>query len=103
MSEEALLVGAVVVRKRDAVGGHVGKTRVAGARESGLGSKMQNVEAGGFDDLVQPVVRVLVDEDQPKAMVRLKFERSEELLQLLYASDRRDDEVERRKLPLHGP
>ena len=64
---------------------------------------MQNVEAGCFDGLVQSVVRVLVDEDQPKAMMRLKFERSEELLQLLHASDRRDDEVERRKLWVHAP
>ena len=64
---------------------------------------MKNVEAGAFDDLVQPVVRILIDEDQPKATMRLKFERSEELLQLLHASDRRDDEVERRKLWVHAP
>ncbi len=103
MREEILVVGAVVVRKRDDVGGHVGETGIAGAREPGLGSKMQNVEAGCFDHLVQPVVRVLVDEDQPKEMMRLELERREEALELLHASDRRDDEVERRKLLVHAP
>ncbi len=64
---------------------------------------MENVEAGGLDHVDQPVVRVLVDEDQPNAMLRLEFERGEEALELLHACDRRDNEVERRKLLVHAP
>ena len=64
---------------------------------------MEDVQPGGVDDRVEPVVGVLVDENQPKALMRLELERREEVLELLHTSDRRDDEVERRKLLVHAP
>ena len=46
------------------------------------------------DDLVEPVVLVLVDEQDPKRRVRLTLERLEQPLQLVRAVDRGDDEIE---------
>ena len=103
MSEETLLVGAVVVGKRHDVRRSVGETRVAGTRKPGLGPKVEDVETRGIHHVVEPVVRVLVDEDQPKALMRLELQCSEKVLELLHATDRGDDEVERRKLLVHAP
>ncbi len=101
MGEEALPVHAVVVRKRDDVGGDVAETGIARPREPRLGAKMEHVQSGCFDDFVQPVVGVLVDDDQAKALMGLELECGEEVLELLHASDRREDEVERGELPVH--
>ncbi len=64
---------------------------------------MEDLQPGGLDDRVESVIGVLVDEDQSKALVRLELECGQEVLELLHASDRRDDEVERRKLLVHAP
>ena len=48
-------------------------------------------------------VVVLVDDDNPQGRVVLSLQRVEEATELVRSSDRRDDEVERRKLPRHGP
>ena len=50
--------------------------------------------------LLQPLVVVLVDDQDPEILVRLAFERSEQSLELLDAPDRRDDKVESHGLTL---
>jgi hypothetical protein len=46
------------------------------------------------DDLVEPAVFVLVDEQHPERRMGLTLERLEQALQLLRAVDRGDDEIE---------
>lgn len=46
------------------------------------------------DDLVEPAVLVLVDEQDPERRMDLTLERLEQALQLLRAVDRGDDEIE---------
>jgi hypothetical protein len=55
------------------------------------------------EDRREAVVVVLVDDDDPQAPVLLGGEGVEEAPQLVGSADRRDDEVERRKLARHGP
>ena len=52
---------------------------------------------------LEPVVAVLVDDENPEAGVRLSAKRVEQPGELVRPADRRDDEVERRKRPRHGP
>ena len=47
--------------------------------------------------------RILVNDDDAHSWISLRLERVEEPSQLVGTTDRRDDEVERRKLPRHGP
>ena len=49
------------------------------------------------------VVFVLIDHKHADARVLLPRERVQEALELLDTAHRRDDEVERRKFPRHGP
>jgi len=46
------------------------------------------------DDLLEPAVLVLVDEQDPERRMGLTFERFEQSLQLLRAVDRGHDEIE---------
>ena len=61
------------------------------------------LDARPCDYLSEPLVVVLVDDDHAQRSISLRLERVEEAAQLVASADRRDDEVERRKLPRHGP
>ena len=50
------------------------------------------------NNIADAIIVVLVDDEDPEARMRMPFERAEEALELVPAADRRDDEVERRKL-----
>ena len=54
-------------------------------------------------DFLKPLVRILVHDDDAHSWISLRLERVEEPSELVGTTDRRDDEVERRKLPRHGP
>jgi hypothetical protein len=49
------------------------------------------------------VALALVDDEHPGVRVALRLQRIEEARERFGAIDRRDDEVERRKLPRHAP
>ncbi len=64
---------------------------------------MEYLEARVLERRSQGVVGVLIDDDYAELPVRLELERREQVIELVDAADRRDDEVERRKLLRHGP
>ena len=65
---------------------------------------MREVEARvRRENRAQPVVPGLVDHADGERTVRLALERVEEPAQVVHASDRRDDEVERREPRRHAP
>ena len=64
---------------------------------------MDDLQAGCLERWSERLVRVLIDDDHPKVRMRLELEGREQLVELAYSADRRDDEVERRKLLRHGP
>ena len=64
---------------------------------------MHELEAPSVSDLRDPLVLVLVDDDHAQRLVALLLDRVEEAAELVRSTHRRDDEVERRKLPRHGP
>ena len=59
---------------------------------------MEYLQARVLEGRSERVVRVLVDDDHAEVLVRLELEGGEQVVELADAADRRDDEVERRKL-----
>ena len=55
------------------------------------------------EDRLETLVLVLVDHEHADAGVLLRADGVEKRGQFVRPPDRRDDEVERRKLPRHGP
>ena len=101
--EQSGRVDAVVVGKRDDVRAHVLERDVPRARQPGLRSQVNELQWPPDEEIVGAQVVVLVDDDNPQGRVVLSLQRVEEATELVRSSDRRDDEVERRKLPRHGP
>jgi hypothetical protein len=60
-------------------------------------------DASVREDGLQASVFVLIDDEDTNARVLLGFDRIEQASELFHTPHRRDDEVERRKLPRHGP
>ncbi len=102
--EQSGRVDAVVVGERDDVCAHVRRARRCG-RATARSSRLQqdDIERASADEIRDPPVVVLVDDDDPQRRIVLRLQRVEEATELVRPPDRRDDEVERRKLPRHGP
>jgi len=101
--EQSGRVDAVVVGEGDQVGAQVPERDVAPAREAAGRLQPRDLEPPFHLDPLDPVVVVLVDNENPQGRVVLGLQRVEEATELVRSPDRRDDEVERRKLPRHGP
>ena len=101
--QQALRVDAVIVRKRDEIRVDETEADVARAREAALGVDARHVDAATADDRLDALVVVLVDDDHAQSLEVLCLDRVEKHGQLVASPRRRDDEVERRKLPRHGP
>ncbi len=101
--EQSGRVDAVVVGKRDDVGAHVLERDVPRSRQARLRLQVNELQRPSDEEIGGAQVVVLVDDDDPQRRVVLSLERVEEATELVRPSDRRDDEVERRKLPRHGP
>ena len=101
--EEPRRVDAVVVGEGDQIRVDVRKARVARTRQTTPGACVHELEAPSVSDLRDPLVLVLVDDDDAQRPVALLLDRVEEAAELVRSTHRRDDEVERRKLPRHGP
>ena len=64
---------------------------------------MLDLESAPAHDACDAPIVVLVDDDDADVVAALRLHGVEETAELVCATDRRDDEVERRKLPRHGP
>ena len=88
-------IDAIVVRKGDEVGAQVAEAGVARARQPSQCAEVIDLERRmAARDLVQPVVVVLVDQQDAEGAVCLVFQRAEKALQLLYAADGGHDQIE---------
>jgi hypothetical protein len=101
--EEAWWVDAVVVGEGDEVGSDRRERSIARSGEPALGPEVHEIERATCYCRVQAVVRVLIHEEDAQRRVVLRLDRVEEARELRDAAHRRDDEVERRGLPGHGP
>jgi len=89
--------------ERDDVSAQVLQGDVPRSREAEFGAQVAYLQASVGEDRFEASVLVLIDDEDANAWVRLAFDRVEQASELLHPSHRRDDEVERRKLPRHGP
>ena len=64
---------------------------------------MAYLEASPGEDVLQAFVLVLIGDEDTNALVLLGLDRIEQASELFHTPHRRDNEVERRKLPRHGP
>ena len=101
--EQSGRIDAVVVGKRDDVGAHVLEGGVPRARQPFLRPQVNELQRTSGEEIGDAQIVVLVDDDDSQRRVVLRLQRVEEAAELVRSSDRRDDEVERRKLPRHGP
>ena len=94
--EEIVGVRAVVVREGDDVGGEVGQGGIPRAREAAFRAKPDDLDPGmGLEDGGEPIVVVLIDDEEAKRSVRLPLERLEQPSGLVHTIDRGENEVER--------
>ena len=96
-------VDAVVVGERDDVGREAGQRNVARACQPRRGCEVQRVGMVRLEHRREAIVGVLVDDDQPEPAIGLGVERVEEAVELGDATERRQDQVERRKAGRHAP
>ena len=98
-------VDAVVVRERDDVRAHARRARRcarAKARVETAAGRLSSARPRATG--VETLVLVLVDDDDPQSPdSACASSESRSATELVRPPDRRDDEVERRKLPRHGP
>jgi hypothetical protein len=71
-------------------------------REPARRAQSDDLDRRGGKDRLEALVLVLVDREHADVRVLLCGDRVEEDRQLVRPPDRRDDEVERRKVPRHG-
>ena len=101
--EQSGRVDAVVVGKRDDVRAHLLEGDVPRARQPCSRLQVNELQRPSYEEIGGAQVVILVDDDNPQRRVVLSLQRVEEATERVRSSDRRDDEVERRKLPRHGP
>ena len=93
--EQIVGIDAVVVRKRDQIGLHLGKRAIARTRKATTGTQPDHVELRvPAEDALESVVLVLIHDQHTKIAVRLTFERSQQPIELVDPVDRRDDQIE---------
>ena len=91
--QEVVRVGAVVVGERDEVGAQCERAAFRARERPGGEVSRTTSSSVRLEQRVEPLVRVLVDEDDAERSVRLPLERGEQSRRLGGAADRADDEV----------
>jgi hypothetical protein len=94
VAQEGRRVPAIVIRKCHNVSCYVSEADIASMRQSGPGSEVDNWlgSRASKENVDQPVVSILIDDDQLRGTVRLRGERPQETVDFLFTPNRAEDQ-----------